>query len=447
MSKKVLKLTKPTSVVHSKDWNPRFWVDKIPEYNKLSSVPEDFKPKLYTRLPKIYSASLAKLISPGKNENESESPYKVQNLSAKSEKFMENKPSRSFILEKKTISKKNFKEERESIRDTKPNTVKYQKKIFPENKNAVQRPSIIQSEKVEQIKLTSKSVEPRKSRILLPLVSQKLLSTIRNEEVLKETDEVKEIFSESEESERDEIYQYSIKILIDTLSEGVHRVLTELSLEAVHEALLAYLQLSANKILFMYIIEVLDDFVPAIARSAYNESKEKEPSEFCEVISDEVFKEELWRVIETINVEKISIAIEYDYLHLLPLEYYVKESIKEIKKENKIYTSIVFENLIAEIVEEEWIEVLVEDVINSLRIEEIWTLFPPNVQKEVSDNQRSKIVENLAEKIYFDALNDVLADIWVFCICEACIKECQDEEIEEDIENLMPIPKFTVKKT
>jgi len=327
--------------------------------------------------------------------------------------------------------------------------------VYKHIKERETRETVKKGEKPGHI-LTSKSVEPKNSRVALPKVSQSALSTAKPpEEERLHTEEITEQASESEESEQEELSLYSSKLCSDLISESVHLLLTELGSESVNEALLAYLQLSSNKILFMYIMEVLDDFIPSVAKSAYIESKEKEPSEFRDEIANEVFNDELWRVVQTINIEKISITIAFDYLQLLPLEGYVIECIEESQKETLVHMKIVLEDLIVTIIDEEWVEVLVEDVINSIRIEENWSLFPPNVQKEVNKKQKAEIIEILAERVYFDALHEIVSGIWVRSICEKYLEaieegyvveneeqEEEEEEEEEDIETLMPIPKF-----
>lgn len=442
MSKKVLKVNKPTSVLHSEDWNSRFWVNKIPEFNKVGSAAGENRIRLPTRLPKIYSASLAKMITSVKGDNEASSNHKDFDLSIKTEQISEIKPARSPFPDKHPIPKPKIrpKDEPKPAKNSNSSVIKTRKIEYKHIKDTSTRQPIKKSETPGKI-LTSKSVEPKNSRVVLPKVSQSAFSTAKPpEEERLQTEEIAEQASDSEESEQEELSLYSIKICSDIISEGVHLILTELSADSVNEALLAYLQLSSNKVLFMYIMEVLDDFIPLIAKSAYIESKEKEPSEFRDEIASEVFKEELWRVVQTINIEKISIAIAFDYLQLLPLEGYAIECIQETHKDNKVHIKIVFEELIATIIDEEWVEVLVEDVINSIRIEQNWCLFPPNVQKEVNKKQKAEIIEILAEKVYFDALNDVVSGMWVKSIFESCVEGKEEEE--EDIETLMPIPKF-----
>ena len=462
MSKKVLKVSKPPTVLHSEDWNSRFWVDKIPEYNKVGSAVGENRIKLPTRLPKIYSASLAKMISPGKGENEVSSSHKDLNLSIKTEQISEIKPIPSPLPDKhpflngKPRPKILAKDEPKPGKNSNSSVKRTRKIVYKHIKERETRETVKKGEKPGHI-LTSKSVEPKNSRVALPKVSQSALSTAKPpEEERLHTEEITEQASESEESEQEELSLYSSKLCSDLISESVHLLLTELGSESVNEALLAYLQLSSNKILFMYIMEVLDDFIPSVAKSAYIESKEKEPSEFRDEIANEVFNDELWRVVQTINIEKISITIAFDYLQLLPLEGYVIECIEESQKETLVHMKIVLEDLIVTIIDEEWVEVLVEDVINSIRIEENWSLFPPNVQKEVNKKQKAEIIEILAERVYFDALHEIVSGIWVRSICEKYLEaieegyvveeeveeEEEEEEEEEDIETLMPIPKF-----
>jgi PKD repeat protein len=447
MSKKLQKITnKPSMALHSDDWNSRFWIGKIPEYKPKSAAGVQ-NPKLRhpNRLPKIQSATNMTEESPIR-ETLGVSNTHETDISIKTDQITEIKKTQSSFSEKsrpKLVSQAKPKttiltsQKSPSALIVRPKLSETRLKPGENRRNMLKK-----SENPQNV--TSKSAEPHSSKILLPKISPTAKSTLKSEgktaaEYL-ETEEIRETSSESEESDEEGLSQMTLSIFTSFLASGVNLALEDLSQEAVDEALLAYLTLSASKILYSYIKEALDDLIPVIAKAAYNESKEKEPSELRDEIAGEVGEVELRRLVQQLNVDLIANVIAGEYLQLLPLEGYVVECVHETEVSNREKVLQIFHFLIDSIVEEEWVEVLAEDVINSLRIERNWNLLPPNLQKEVGKSQKGKILETLAERIYFDLLNDVVAGVWVETLVVAVVND------DEGFEGLMPVPKFVSKK-
>ena len=473
MSKKLQKpATKASVALHTDDWDSRFWIDKIPEY-KPKSAAGNIDSRLRRApalLPKIQSASNITEISPVKLETEAASNYLDTEMTMKTEQISEIKNPQSSLLYKRRSKFIQTPKSTHPVQHKSPANVANRSKPSEKYLKPGENRRTMQKKSEGQVNnFTSKSAEPGPSRVTLPKISHSALGSLKTEgkdphparpgrsngvpvfnavtglETLNSQanpDEIRETSSESEESLGEELSCLAGELAGAYLNAGIMKILQDLGKEAVDEALLAYLTLSASKILYSYIKEALDEMIPGIAKAAYNESKEKEPSELRDEIAEEVGEIELRRVVQQLNVDIIANAIAGDYMQLLPLEGYVIECIQETEKSNKKKILKIFHFLIDSIVEEEWVEVLAEDVINSIRIERNWNLLPPNLQKEVGITQKGKILDTLSERVYFDLLNDVVAGVWVESLVLSVVKEDGDETVDV----LMPIPKFSIKK-
>ena len=473
MSKKVQKQTaKISAALHTEDWNSRFWVSKIPDYKPRTAVGSIHGNQwpVPSRLPKVQSASTIGNYSAFKLESEAESNFLHTEFNIKTEQINEIKnPQSSLLNQRKSKFIQNRKPTDQihlkSLVHMKNDSIPLEKYL----KTSESRRSIQKKSKSQSSNFISKSADTHSSKVLLPKIRQSALGIMKTEskdlnadlpsrpngvsgiksitslEVLNSRinpDEIREASSESEESQEEELNFLAIELTSSYLNSEILKALQGISKEATDEVVLAYLTLSASKILYSLIQEALDEMIPVIAKASYNESKEKEPSELRDEIAEELGEIELRKIIQQMNIEIISNIIAGDYMQLLPLEGFVVECIQEIVKSNKKKVLKIFHFLIDSIVEEEWVEVLAEDVINSMRIERNWNLLPPNLQKEVGTKQKSNILDTLAERVYFDFLNGVVAEVWVESLVISVINGSDNESLD----SIMPIPEFPIKR-
>lgn len=453
MSKKFLLNPKSTSVLHPDEWNSRFWVGKIPDYKPKSALStQNLKGSRANNLPKIRSAhTQPKSGLHSKLETESGYNHLETEYTLKTEPFSDQVPG---VIQDKSSQKKmktEFSYQNKTNETSKLSNFNISsQKLMNKNKSPSLRPPetvkkriLVNCEPAHQLKTSNKSLNQDLPKISLQKPSSSLKFVNRDSVFDINPSEILEIDSDSSGSDHEYFLNIAQEIFYSFIGDSITYFCQLTANEAINEAILAYLTLSSSKILSSYINEALDSIVPALSVAWYEESKEQEPSDLRDLIADLVKDEEICRIVCDVNLHIIASEITEEYTLMIPLESLIEESIYELEQSNKERVVKVLELLIDTIVEEEWVEVLAEDVINSMRIEKIWTLFPPKLQKEVSKMQEGKIVGKLVEEVYFGILNDIVAGFWVNSVCEACISGVETNDYESE----MPIPKFTSKKT
>lgn len=454
MSKKSLPnpINKSTIAIHTVDWNSRFWVGKIPDYKPKSAItthaPKNPPPE---HLPKIRSAQTQSKVAfdskqdaeLGYHHLETEYSLKTEQISDQIPGILHTNPLQNRIKTDFSYRKTTFKPAQ--LKKSKKNPKK-QEKIW-QNSNLihpgrVKSRLIVNCEVPPKLKPSSQSADPQLPKLYSESNSSSLKSTKKDSIFQLNPIEIPEIDSESSDSDSESLQIVFQDLCQTILSESLYYFSQLTANEAINEALLAYLTLSSSKILSSYINEALDTIVPALSKAWYEESKEQEPSDLRDLIAEIVKEEEICRIVHEVNLNIIASEITEDYTLMVPLENLIQECISQVEQSNKKRVVDVLELLIDSIVEEEWVEILAEDVINSMRMEKIWTLFPPKLQKEVGKQQEGKIVEKIAEELYFGILNDIVAGVWISSVCEACVNPKDQQESEDE----MPIPKFVSKK-
>ncbi|CAG9323151.1 unnamed protein product [Blepharisma stoltei] len=115
----------------------------------------------------------------------------------------------------------------------------------------------------------------------------------------------------------------------------------------------------------------------------------------------------------------------YDLIPYSELKPIVSLCIKEMDKEDAILSSEVCTQLIEDFLSSEWIETLVEAEKLSNHIEGVMDSLPIKLQKQVWKEERSKIYEQVIEKIYFDILNIFVGGFWLERLATASLLEVQ----------------------
>ena len=382
------------------------------------------------RLPKIRSAvALNKEVSPLET-NESLKTLKIEN---DSDSKIDAKPDPSPNLSLKTKQETHRLSFRKSKLESNRSTEERKKNI---PKSEFSKPSAKDSKKplkVDLPKLSNYNAMIKHSEI----------------EDIFDTFEIKEISSESEDEENEvimsEIKEVCIEISDTLILEIIENNCKVLVLEASKEMVSAALVLFSSSILDKYISEVLSKSILAVTRRVYRECTDIEYIEFRDLMIESVYEEEMKKIVFEKNLAKVASIIVEEYSVILPIDEIVHEAIGEEKAWNKEIIIIMGNHLIDCLIEEEWVEILAEDEINSLRLEQIWKILPQNLQKEMYKSHFEKIVENLGEQLYFDILNEIVGGLWVDCIANFCLKN----EAEEVLDVLMPVkcrPK-PIKKT
>lgn len=222
------------------------------------------------------------------------------------------------------------------------------------------------------------------------------------------------------------------------VSEVDNKVLPAVT-ECFTEMVSASLVLFSSSVLDKYIFEILNEQIPQIANDAYNEILDCEYIDFQAQIMKEVKEEELTLIVQHCIINILSDALTEEYSHLVDIQPWIIESIQEENSWNERIITAVFENLMEELISEDWLEIMAEEEVSDARMEENWALLPANVQKQLLKTEGSKIQGKLYEKIYFDILNKFVATIWLNGILKESEEEVRLGESTMSLQQIMPL--------
>ena len=432
-------LAKEKSSLPTEDWNNRFWIDKIPEYKPKSALLPIKNCNMRSnpaKLPKIHSAHiLFKEISPTIRDVEILKTTKTESESISridtSISIRNGSNTRLSMINSKRNSKRISKVETEELKKT--NRISYH--------NLQGKNSESQLKKNSPKNGNLQSLDANTASKQLPSLSKEYsshyLMKLPDLDDLFDTYEIKEISSESEEDEliTKEIKQISIEISDEMIANFINQIIQDFVVESCKEMVSAALVLFSSSVLDKYIQEVLGGMIPKVAKEVYREYTDIEYIDFQDLIFKTVIEEELTRIVHNSNIMLVCSNIMSDYCCLLPIEELVNESILEENACNKEIINSVGNRLVDCLIEEEWVEILAEDEINSLRLEQIWKYLPPNLQKELNKTHFHKIADRISEEMYFDILNEVVGGIWT----ESIVHYCLNNQGEEILDIIMPV--------
>ncbi|OMJ76884.1 hypothetical protein SteCoe_23656 [Stentor coeruleus] len=215
----------------------------------------------------------------------------------------------------------------------------------------------------------------------------------------------------------------------------------KISQESYNEVLLAYLLLFSSSVLDKYLQEVLAYEVYDVACKAYALSKEIEYLDSHEIIYTGTIEEEINTIIETLIKERFALEICESFINNYSIDDIVKEAISDETQAKVTIVAITINQLLEDFFSEEWLDILIEDEINEVRLLSLWSLFPEKLQKDYCKNYSSQLITKLAELIYYDYLNDIVGELWPMAIVNSLIRNLNTD----DIEITMPLIKVPIQ--
>ena len=244
--------------------------------------------------------------------------------------------------------------------------------------------------------------------------------------------------SESEQDPENKIFyskEFHNEIYENILKDLIVQFLLPVVKESIKDMTSASIILYINSIMDQYIKEALNVEILKVAKIAIDEIKN---TEFID-ISDEWIKDiclfEIGFIIGISVNEVLSENICFDYISGLQIFDIVEESLSEELKSHSSIVDTFGNKLINYLLEEDWLEILVEDEISFARLNENYKLMPVNLQKTLACNSMSKSLENVIESIYFDFLNEFVAGIWTENVVLCCVNE---KDVQNN-EKMMPL--------
>ncbi|CAG9325689.1 unnamed protein product [Blepharisma stoltei] len=212
--------------------------------------------------------------------------------------------------------------------------------------------------------------------------------------------------------------------------------------ESCREMISASLVLFSSSILDKLITEVLSQQINQVATVAYQETKDGEYIDFQVQILQMAMEEILLDNFNSASSQYLAELISDIYSDDLNFAEIVQEAINEEHNWNVKIIILLFEELITDLLSEEWFEILIEDTLSYTRLDDMWKILPLTAQKQLYKTDREKIHNKIAEDFYFDILNSVVGDIWTFRIVHAVV----NEEDDYDIDKILPIKEERTSK-
>ncbi|OMJ73764.1 hypothetical protein SteCoe_27475 [Stentor coeruleus] len=242
--------------------------------------------------------------------------------------------------------------------------------------------------------------------------------------------------SSSSDSEEDPqlltLGELSLNSLIQAYS---YSILPFLVRESIKDMISASLIIFSNSILDHYIRETLEKDVIRIVHQAIDETKNTESIEIREDFISLACSIELKNTVESCVKDKLAEDIFNDAINNIYFDNLILDSINEEVWSNKAVFYYIADDLINSILNEDWLEILVEDEICYTKVNENYKLLPMKIQKEIAANVAEDKIDVVIEEIYFDFLNDYVANLWI----ENIIKDCIVNEMHREMDELMPV--------
>jgi hypothetical protein len=235
--------------------------------------------------------------------------------------------------------------------------------------------------------------------------------------------------------------EFCALIYEEIIEKHVELLIPEAVTESSQEMMAAALLLFRSSVMDRCISEVLDLMIPEIAEGVKSEYAVIEFIDSRDLLFKEVFEGEMRRIVQETTLRIVAGTLVEGFLEMLPVEDIVQQAKIEEAACNREIVDQVGNHLVDCLVEEEWVEVLAEDEINSQRMEQIWKSLPPKLQKEVQKSQFPRFVEIISEYVYFDILNEVVGGVWVEGVVRMCLGEKNGE-----LEAVMPVRQKTSRK-
>lgn len=412
-------IVKEKSPVHFEDWDSRFWIEKIPEVplrlSSSSSTPILKKLKRNSCLSNFQSFQKSVLKQSGTIQCKSHLVFQKPAIISQKVK----------ALSPTVIQNPNFL--------TIPNPSKKKISVLssfssPTTSKTVKSPGCIEEPKRSpvQISIRTKGVAFKK-------IQSKI--TKQEPKEAKKNWEYSDSSSDADEEKVKEIWTCCEIITDELIGESISKASLESAKESFSELISAALRLFSSSIVDKYLTEVLFVEVSSISTLEYEEAKEDKYVESRNNMLAFVVEEEIKKIMEIAIIDKISIQLVEFIICQISLDEIIFESVDETKHCKEKATEEFSQKLIELFLCEDWLDILVEDEINALRIEKTWALLPEKLKKDL--NQTTEVKDKLAEYIYFDYLNEIVGGLWLESTVSSYINN-----LEQSLDLQMPIIKF-----
>jgi hypothetical protein len=259
---------------------------------------------------------------------------------------------------------------------------------------------------------------------------------------LKELKALNNHQSSSSSDEFSDNISFNCEIFQSILEDFLIFLVKQVIFESFSEITNAALTLHASSLMDRLLKEQINILVVETVLFSIDELKNYELFDMSEKLLDLASSEFIKKICFDCSFDMISKILSENILNTLDFLSIVLESLSEemIFYEDLVQTTadLVFEAIL----EEDWLEILVEDEVSHAKIVENFKILPVKVQEELFADYFSVRLEELLESLYFDLVDHYVAEIWLKNLVEAVVAGLG--EIDELI--LMPCHVFSRRK-
>ena len=241
--------------------------------------------------------------------------------------------------------------------------------------------------------------------------------------------------SSSSCSERD-IHEISAEIHNNLLEFCIITCIDTIATTSVEEILSAILHIITDIFTEKLIREAVDTEVKCVVENYFIELSNEEYADSQRIIIESVCLEIVDWVAKECAYLRCSEEILDRYVDSLGVLDIVERAITEEKQSANRIPNMIIDDLVSCVLNEDWIESVVEDEISYKRINDNYKLFPMRLQRMIARKSAKFKMEKVIEEIYFDLIHDFVAGLWTQNIVLDTIKR-QDSQLT--YEQLMPV--------
>jgi hypothetical protein len=225
------------------------------------------------------------------------------------------------------------------------------------------------------------------------------------------------------------ILEFAGLLVSELVEELVEVEVPKFSRESSLEVVVAALALYSSTILDRVIIEALDDLIPEVTLEAWNEETDIEYIGFQLEVIDRVIQHELYSSVNVWVNQEMAETIKEDWITHIYFTDFVQEAIDEEHAWNSKIILDIFTAFVNSIMDEEWIELLAESELEEELLDSKRQDMDPALQRELYYREKPFYIAKIAESMWFDWLNQIIADTWLPRLVENCVS---GEEVEDD---------------
>jgi hypothetical protein len=230
-----------------------------------------------------------------------------------------------------------------------------------------------------------------------------------------------DLYSSSSNSERESSNRVSEIISEAFLEAFIEHACEPVVIQCAKDMISAALRLFSSSVLDFCIKAVLEEMVYVVVQESYMEIMDNNYIDCLNTLIDFEISNAVPAIAEKISKSIIFSLIASNLSQILPINTVVNEAINEERQSNKLLHKNILNGLIDTILNQDWIEMMVEDEICCAKLKANFNILPIAVQKRIVLDKGQDFINQVIENIYFDIINEYIANQWLVNIVNYCV--------------------------